>query len=518
MNGADALVRATTAAGVDVCFANPGTTEMAMVGAITRSGDMRAVLALFEGVASGAADGYARISGRPAAVMLHLGAGLGNATANLHNARRAQSPLVNWVGEHSTWLLPYDPPLASDIESIARGTSKWIRTSRTADRIAFDAVDAIRAATTHEPGVATLIVPMDLAEAPLPDGTPCPPPVRITPRSTPVETGMLEPLAEALRSARSPLLLLGGHAADARALRAAARLAEGLGARLLLEAFPRCTRREPGLPSPERLAHLPMVARPQLASHDVIVTVGADRPALYFGYDGQSPSLWPEGCRVFDATDGGSCPHDVLARLLDLVDSPREARAGVARTRLGKPSGRLEPQTISQAIAHHLPEDAIVVDEGITSSLPLYSTLEGAAPHDYLACKGASIGFALPVATGAAVAAPGRRVVAYVGDGSAMYTIQSLWTQAREGLDVTTVILQNDKYAILQMELMRAGGTLEGPGASLTELSAPSMDFTLVARGFGVPAREVRDLESLDAALTESFRTPGPMLISCVFD
>lgn len=517
MNGADALVRATVTAGVDVCFANPGTTEMAMVDAITRSGRMRAVLALFEGVGSGAADGYARIAGKPATVMLHLGAGLGNATANLHNARRAQSPVVNWVGDHSTWLLPYDPPLASDIESIARGTSKWVHTSRTADRIAFDAVEAVRVAQEPVPGVATLIVPMDLAGMDLPDTTPLPVAAPLTRAASP-SAAWIETIARALQEAGSPLILLGGHACDAAALSAAARLASVTQATVMFEAFPRCARREPGLLSPERLGYLPIMARGQLAAVDLIVTIGADRPAIYFGYAGEAPTLWPEQARVLDATEGCVRPHDALEALCAACGAPRTATTGPQRAELAAPTGMLQPETICRSLAHALPENAIVVDEGITSSLPLYSSLTGAAPHDYLSCKGASIGFATPVATGAAVAARDRRVVTYVGDGSAMYTIQSLWTQARESLDVTTIVLQNDKYAILQMELMRAGGAIEGPGASLTELGGPSLDFAKMAESMGVPGRAVRDLESFQKALAESFATPGPMLISCVFD
>jgi acetolactate synthase I/II/III large subunit len=487
------------------------------VDATTRTGALRPVLALFEGVASGAADGYARIAGRPAVVMLHLGAGLGNATANLHNARRAQSPVVNWVGDHSTWLLPYDPPLASDIESIARGTSKWVRTTRTPGRLPFDAVDAVRAAIAPTPGVATLIVPMDFAEGPFPEGAVLPAPVAVTPVAASPAPEAVQQIVQALSEAKSPLVLLGGHASDATSLKDGARLAEAFGGKVLFEAFPRCARREPGLPSPERLGYLPVQARAQLAAHDVIVCIGADRPAIYFGYAGEAPELSAPGARVFDATDGGVDARAALSALCEAAPV-RPEPAGIApKQDMPDPTGSLQPQTICQVIARLLPSDAIVVDEGITSSLPLYGTLTGAAPHDYMGCKGASIGYATPVATGAAIAAPGRRVVTYVGDGSAAYTIQSLWTQAREQLDVTTIILQNDKYAILQMELMRAGGSLEGAGASLTELVRPSMSFAKLAEGFGVPGRKVRDLEAFKKALAESFATPGPMLISCLF-
>jgi acetolactate synthase-1/2/3 large subunit len=517
MNGADALVSASRAAGVDVCFANPGTTEMAMVDALTRSKSMRPVLALFEGVASGAADGYARVSGKPASVMLHLGPGLGNATANLHNARRAQSPVVTWVGDHATWLLPYDPPLATNIDAIARGASKWVRTSGTLDALPFDAVHAVEAAISPIAGVATLILPADLQEAPLPDGFVLPPAAPAKPVCRPISTEAIEQAARLIREAKSPLFFVGGPVTDKKGLVDATRLAEHVKGKVLFEQFPRFTRREPGLPSPEKLGYLPFQARGQLGDHDVVVVLGAGAPVPFFGYPGDSPKLVAQNARVVDPAEGGRDVHAVLAALCDSMGAPAKHRAATGRVEQSDPDGPLQPQTICQAIAKYLPENSIVVDEGITSSLALYPALTGAVPHDYIACKGGSIGYGTPVATGAAVAAPDRRVVAYVGDGSAMYTIQSLWTQARENLNVTTVILANEKYAVLQMELMRSGGSLEGPGADLTEIGRPVLDFEALAKGMGVPARSVRDIASLVKALKESFATPGPMLISCCF-
>ncbi|HVU00843.1 MAG TPA: acetolactate synthase large subunit [Polyangiaceae bacterium] len=516
-NGADALVSASYEAGVEVCFANPGTTEMAMVDALTRQKTMRSVLALFEGVASGAADGYARIAGKPASVILHLGPGLGNATANLHNARRGQSPVVTWVGDHTTWLLPHDPPLASDIASIARGTAKWVRTSGSLEAVAYDAVAAVEAAISPVQGVATLILPADHQEAPLPASYVAPPAAKAVPTVRPLSKEAVESAARLLREAKNPLLFIGGPVTDRRGLVDATRLAEKVNGKVLFEQFPRCTRREPGLPSPEKLGYLPFQARAQLEAHDVVVVLGAGVPVPFFGYPGESPRLVSAEARVIEPAEGGRDVHLTLAALCDAVGAAKEHRGTTGRIEQGEPEGPLQPQTICQAIAKHLPENAIVVDEGITSSLALYPALTGALPHEYIACKGGSIGYGTPVATGAAVAAKGRRVVCYVGDGSSLYTLQSLWTQAREGLDVTTIILANDKYAVLQMELMRAGGQIEGPGAELTELGRPSLDFESLAKGFGVPGVTVKDVAALSAALKKSFATPGPMLISCVF-
>jgi acetolactate synthase-1/2/3 large subunit len=517
MNGADVLVSVSHAAGIQVCFANPGTTEMAVVDALTRAKVIRPVLALFEGVASGAADGYARVAGIPASVLLHLGPGLANASANLHNARRGRSPVVNWVGDHATWLTPYDPPLASDIESLARGTSKWVRTTRTLAALPEDARAAVEAAVSPVAGVAALVLPADFAEAEWPATHPLPSPEPALPAKKSLSDSTIEAVARALRDAKKPLVLLGGPALDRAGLVDGTRIAEAVSATLLFEQFPRFTRREPGLPSPDKLGYLPFQARSQLEGHDVVVLFGTDAPVPFFGYAGDSPALVAQGTLVFTPAPDGTDVHDALAALALAVDAASTHRTAVGRITRGLPGEPLQPDTICQALAHLLPEDAIVVDEGITSSLALYPALAGALPHDYIACKGGSIGFGTPVATGAAIAAPGRRVVAYVGDGSAAYTLQSLWTQAREGLDVTTIVLANDKYAVLQMELMRAGGALEGAGSSLTELGGPSLDFELLGRGFGVRACTVRDVAGLVRALAESFSTPGPMLIACRF-
>jgi acetolactate synthase-1/2/3 large subunit len=449
--------------------------------------------------------------------MLHLGPGLGNATANLHNARRAQSPVVNWVGDHTTWVLPHDPPLASDIAAIARGTSKWVRTSGTLEGLAYDAVAAVEAAVSPVQGVATLIIPADLQEAQLPSTFVMPPAALARPIVRPLATEAIEATARLVKEAKNPVFFIGGPATSKRGVVDATRLAEHVGGKVLFEQFPRCTRREPGLPAIEKLGYLPFQARAQLAEFDLVVVLGAGIPVPFFGYPGESARLASETARLVEPAEGGRDVLATLAALCDALGAPATHKAQAGRIDGGDASGPLQPQTICQLIAKHLPENAIVVDEGITSSLALYPALTGAVPHEYIACKGGSIGYGTPVATGAAVAAPGRRVVTYVGDGSAMYTLQSLWTQAREGLDVTTIVLANDKYAVLQMELMRAGGSIDGAGADLTELGRPSLDFESLAKGFGVPGRTVRDLEGLDRALRESFATPGPMLISCVF-
>lgn len=513
--GAEALVLASVQAGVEVCFANPGTTEMSIVAALGDVAGIRSVPVLFEGVASGAADGYARLTERPAAVLLHLGPGLANATANLHNARRAVSPVVAWVGEHTTWIDPLDPPLASDVASIAKGTARWIeRVARVTD-FARCAREAVAAAVGPPGGVATLLLPDDLQKASWPEPLAgCA--LAAAPDPAPVERSHVEAIAARVRAARSPLLLLGGIAVDAAGLAAAARIAAAASVTLLVEQFPRCLRREPRLPRPGRVHYLPSMARPQLAEHDVVVLAGADRPVCFFGYDGEAPELVADGAAVLELAPVSADPRDALDALADALDAPDTWAIAEVRERPAPPQGRLSSEAMAVAVAALLPDGAIVVDEAITSSPALYSALECGPAHDYLSCKGGAIGWGIPAATGAAIAAPGRRVVTVVGDGSAAYTVQALWTQARERLDVTTVVVVNRRYAILQLELMRAHHALEGPGETLTRIDAPGMDYCALARGFGVDARRVATAEELAHALRESFAAGGPMLIEAI--
>ncbi len=516
MNGADLLVQTSQRAGIRVCFANAGTTEMAIVDSLRRS-EIHPVPVLFEGVASGAADGYARIDGGPAAVLLHLGPGLSNASANLHNARRAQSPVVNWVGDHAAWLLDYDPPLASDIASIARGTSQWVRTATETASVQRDATESVRVALGPPAGVSTLILPADVMANEPETNTEAPPRDGLDSESATTQATIsatrIEQCAAQLRAAKKAVLLIGAHALDADSLSNAHRLAAVTGAEVLVERFPRCMRRETGLPSPEKLAYLPFMARAQLADKDLVLCLGTDAPACFFGYEGQEPFLTDPDATVSFPAAPDEDPAAALAALCDALDAaPYEAVDLAAPT--GSPTGQLNPESICGHIARLLPENAIVVDEGITSSLALYPALRGAAPHDYLACKGGSIGFATPVSTGAAIAAPDRPVICYVGDGSAAFTLQSLWTQANAGLNVTTIVIVNHSYAVLQMELMRTGSPLEGAGKILTEITNPQLDYEYLARGFGVPARKVTTAEEFAQALEASLAEPGPSLIA----
>ena len=509
MIGAQALIGSLTGAGVDVCFMNPGTSEMHFVGALDSVPAMRGVLALFEGVATGAADGYARIAGRPAAVLLHLGPGLANGLANLHNARRALTPVVVIVGAHATGHVRYDAPLQSDIESLARTVSGWVHTCGTTRELAQDAMRAVAAARAGQ--IATLILPADVSWS---DGGALAV-ARPVVWPTVVDDSQVSAVAGLVRS--RAMLMLGGHALTERGLRAASRISAATGARLLAETFPARIERGAGVPAVDRLAYLAEQAEAQLAGLDHLILAGARAPVSFFAYPGRASDLVPAGCSVAVLADHG---QDVEAALEELAD---QVAAGVPPV-LADPGpplpaepGLLNAISLANTIAASLPEHAIVVDEANTSGFALPQALARAPRHTLLTLTGGSIGQGLPAATGAAIAAPDRPVLSLEADGSALYTIQALWTQAREQLNVTTVLINNAAYAILRMELARTAAGQAGERASrMLDLSGPTPDFTQISTGLGVPATRVTTAGELDRALRLAYAEPGPHLIEAI--
>ncbi|HEY1969702.1 MAG TPA: acetolactate synthase large subunit [Pseudonocardia sp.] len=521
MNGARALINTLVEGGVDVCFANPGTSEMHFVAALDSVPGMRGVLTLFEGVATGAADGYARISGRPAAVLLHLGPGLGNGLANLHNARRAGVPVVNVVGDHATYHKQYDAPLESDIDAIAGSVSGWVRRTERTEDVAVDAAAAIAAASGPPGQVATLMLPADVSWL---EGAE---PAAVVPG-----TGTAEPIppdqhaiasaAKALRSGERTVLLIGGDATREPGLSAAARLAEATGASLLCETFPTRLERGAGLPQVGRLGYLAEMASYQLDGAKHLVLAGARSPVTFFAYPGKPSDLVPDGCQVHVLADPTQAASAALCALAEEV-TPGTEPAMAPASRPALPTGELTAETVAAAVGALLPERAIVVDESNTSGFALSSATEGAPRHDWLTLTGGAIGYGLPAATGAAVAAPDRPVLCLESDGSAMYTISALWTQARENLDITTVVYNNSAYAILRMELQRVGAQTDsadgapGPKArALLDLADPKLDFVALATGMGVPATRATTAEEFVEALRRALAEPGPHLIDAV--
>ena len=513
MNGAQALIRTLVDSGVDVCFTNPGTSEMHFVAALDAVPEMRGILGLFEGVATGAADGYARMAGRPASTLLHLGPGLGNGLANLHNARRASTPVVNVVGDHARYHRQYDAPLASDIEGAARNVSGWYRSSEAPDAVGRDAAEAVAAAMGPPGQVATLVLPADVSWL---DGGQPVAPVPVASR-TAVADDAVDRVAKALRSGEPCAVLVGGAALREDGLVAASRVAEATGAKLLCETFPGRLERGAGLPPVERLGYLAEFTMAQLAGIRHLVLVDAKAPVSFFAYPDKPSDLVPEGCQVHVLAGPADDVVGGLAALAEVVGAPADAAVRAPASRPDLPTGALTAEAVAAALGALLPEGAIVSDEANTSGLWAPAATAGAPRHDWLTLCGGAIGQGLPVATGAAVACPDRKVVALEADGSAMYTLQALWTQAREGLDVTTVLFNNRSYAILNLELNRVGAEPPGPKAlDMLDLARPDLDFVALASGMGVPATRATTAEELADQLGRALAEPGPAVVEAV--
>jgi acetolactate synthase-1/2/3 large subunit len=513
MNGAESLLRTASAAGIEVCFANPGTTEMPLVLALETVREIRPVLCLFEGVCTGAADGYGRMAEKPALTLLHLGPGFANGIAYLHDARRARSPIVNLIGEHATWHIAADPPLNSDIESLARPVSVWLKRNASAAELPDDTAAAIGAAMISPGQIATLIIPHDYQiesvsqVATLPA---VPPPPRVS-------DWVIKRAAELLRTGVKPALFLGGLALGLRALQAVGRIAAATNCRLIGETFPKRMERGAGLPLIERLPYFPEPARAMLSQHEAIVIAGAREPVSFFGYPGQ-PSYFiaPEQTKHILAAPNEDIPA-ALEALADELGATQIEPAMAPLRRPDRPGGPLTLEAFAAAIASVQPEQAIVMDEGNTSSFYYFGVAGGAPPFTHLAQPGGAIGLGMPVATGAAIACPDRPVINIQADGSAMYTLQALWTEAREGLNIKTIICNNGGYRVLGAELQRAGIKEFSPLLkSLIGLANPEPDWVKLSTGMGVPAARVERAEDLAETLARSLHEPGPYLIEAV--
>ncbi|OLF73895.1 decarboxylase [Maricaulis sp. W15] len=513
MFAAESLVRTLINQGVEVCFTNPGTSEMHMVAALDRTEGMQSVLCLFEGVATGAADGYARMADKPACTLLHLGPGAGNGLANLHNARRAHAPVVNIVGDHARDHIKLDAPLTSDAAGVCRPMSRWVGCVSDAAELSTMAVEAVRQSYGPERGVASLILPADCAWS---DEEPDVLDAVAMPGPTPVADDRIADIAAALKAADKPVILLGNDACREAGLTAAGRIAEATGARLFMDTFVPRIARGHGRVSPKRLAYFGEQAIEELGDADLLVIAGSKPPVAFFAYPGQPGELTPDSARsetlagpaddVIAALEAVADALDITATPLDLPDMSQAPKLF--------PDEALNPGYVGISLLRHMPEDSVICDDATTSGMGVFPWIEHGPRHDWLCLTGGAIGSGMPQAVGAALACPDRQVFALCGDGAAAYTLQALWTQAREKQNVINVVFANHSYLVLNVELARVGAGDPGPAAQqMLSLDNPKMDWVKLAEGFGVPGQRAATAGEFDDALKRALAAGGPQLI-----
>ena len=509
MNGAESLARTLVACGVDTVFANPGTSEMHFVAALDRVPGLHCVLGLAETVVTGCADGYGRMTGRPATTLLHCGPGLANGIANLHNAKRAFTPVVNIVGDHATWHRVHDAPLATDTEGLARCVSQWVRTASAASSVGSDAAAAVQAASSPPGQIATLVLPADCAWNE--GGTvsqPLAPPARVMP-----DRDNIRVIARALRSGAAGMLLISGPALSERGLRAANRIAQVTGAGLRTPTQVARMARGRGRVPVDRIPYVVDLALGVLAGTKHLVLCGAKPPVGFFAYPGKPSTLWPADCTVHVLARAEQDVIGALEALADDLGAPRETAVPDPGPKPEVQRGAFMPDAFALTLAALLPEDAIVAEDAVTSGRALLAPTFAADPHDWIQVTGGAIGHGLPAATGAALACRQRKVVCLQADGGGMYSLQSLWTQARERLDVVNVIFANRSYAILRGELAAVGAKPGPASEELFDLGRPELDWRLLANGMGVEAARVDSLEGFADVFRGACARRGPFLI-----
>jgi acetolactate synthase-1/2/3 large subunit len=500
---------------MEVCFANPGTTELPLVSAMEQLPEIRPVLGLFEGCCTGAADGYGRMAGKPALVLLHMGPGLANGLANLHNARRAGTPVVTLIGEHATWHLDVDAPLTMDIQALAATVSGWHRTPTTVDTLSTDTTDAITASLSGM--VASLIVPHDLQSSPfdgdLPSGT-----AGSDQSDSPLlDIPSIDRAAAGLSAKGRSVIILGGHALKEDGMKAAARIRDRTGCDLMVETFPARMERGVGMPLVERVPYFPGAAMKALSSYDFVVLAGAREPIAFFGYPGEPSRFLSKEQQVVVLSEAPLNSGVALTGLADALgckDGHQRRTQTDEKLNLNVSDGPINAQSACAVVAAMQPEHAIVVDESVTSGGAYFDLAARARPHSLLTLTGGALGQGMPCAVGAALACPDRSIINLQADGSALYTQQALWMQARNSLDITTVLFSNRSYDILKLELARAGGRPDKAVAgTFTSIDQPPVDWIRLSTSFGVPASAVHTATELIKQLQIAFNEDGPHMI-----
>jgi len=515
MNGAESLVKTLVKSGIEVCFANPGTSEMHFVSALDKVAGIRCVLGLFEGVVTGAADGYARMADKPAVTLLHLGPGLGNGLANLHNARKAHTPVVNVIGEHALWHIEHDAPLTADIEGIAKPVSHWVKTSTHANEVASDAAQAVSVAREYPGKIASLILPANTAWEQAQGAVSAIP----TPSRAQVPTLRIDAISQVLERGEATAIILGGACVRADGLALANQIAQRTDAILFAQNSNARLQRGAGRVSLRSIPYVVDDAIRLLENFRHIVVVNAKPPVAFFAYPSKPSKLYPDSAEVHVLANIYEDGYAALERVADNLNATKIApQLQTLQRPASPPNGDLDVNSINTILARAIPDNAIIVDEAITSGRGTQAATAAAAAHDWLQICGGSIGDGFPLATGAAIACPDRKVVALQADGSGMYTLQALWTQAREVLDITTIVYANRSYAILKHELKNVEANSGDIALAMMELNAPELDWVSLAQGMGVQAIKATTVAQFKSALDTGLALKGPYLIEAVIE
>ncbi|MCL4133723.1 UNVERIFIED_CONTAM: hypothetical protein GTU68_047912 [Idotea baltica] len=430
----------------------------------------------------------------------------------MHNARKARVPMVNLVGDHALRHQQYDAPLSADVEAACAPFSDWVRSGRDAGSFAADAMEALSVATGKPGRIASLVAPADIGwdeggkmAAPL------------TPKgAAALDEDAVTAALGALESGEKTVIIAGGSVlADTEAVALLHGIAEKTGAHILAPTSNRRIERGRGRFAVTKIPYPIDAALKCLAPYGRAILVETLPPVAFFAYPGRPSLLLPEVCDTVTLAGLDGDGSTALAALADRVGA-KPAKALDAASPARPQAGAITLENIGAALSAALPEDAIVIDETVSSGAAIFPAGDTAPPNSWLALTGGSIGIGIPLSAGAAIACPDRPVVTLQADGSAMYSIQGLWTQAREGSNVTTIILANRAYEILKGELHNVGAQ-PGPDAlSMLNLDRPELDFVALARGMGVPGRRVDDVRDLMRAIKDAAAEPGPYLIEAM--
>lgn len=535
--------------GVELLFGNPGTTELPLMDALAGQDTIRYILALHEGVAMAMADGYAQASGKLAVVNVHVSPGLGNAMGMLYDAHKAGSPLLLTAGQHDQSFTITEPILWSDLPSLAKPYVKWAYEVRRLEDLPRAVHRAAKVALTPPTGPVFLSVPMDIltGEADVDLGEP----TRVDPRIRGPRAAVAA-AAELLARAQRPLIIAGDAVASSNAHAELVEVAKLVGARVYAERLAYTC----NFPSSHTLfqGEIPRSVsdiRALLGQHDLVFSVGGNLFLLSLPseVDPMPPGLpvihldsdpWEIG-KNYPATVG--ILGDPKATLLDLAQvlrksltlayreaarqrltEAREAKersVAEVRARAHRERDRIPipPLVMLEAVADHLPPTAVLVDESLSSGAGLRSLLKSEDPKSYFGLHGGGIGWGLPGALGVKLALPDRPVVALIGDGSAMYTNQALWTAAHYQVGVAVLIINNASYRILKQRTHALKGISAQTGHFVgMDMERPRIDFVGLAQSLGVPAERVDKAEEIGPALAHALARGGPSLIDVEVD